>query len=42
MVSELQDIERVVVVTSDRGLRGRLPPHVEVWGSGRFRELIDY
>jgi predicted RNA-binding protein with PIN domain len=32
----------VTVVTSDRGLRRRLPGGVEVWGVGRFRELIGY
>lgn len=32
----------VVVVTSDGGLRRRLPDHVEVMGVGRFRELIRY
>lgn len=42
MASELQDVETVVVVTSDRGLRSRLSSHVEVWGSGRFRDLIGY
>ncbi len=31
-----------VVVTSDRGLRRRLPDDVEVVGAGRFRELIGY
>jgi predicted RNA-binding protein with PIN domain len=36
------DAERLVVVTSDRGLRGRLPPATEIWGAGRFRELIHY
>lgn len=30
------------VVTSDRGLRARLPPDVEIVGVGRFRELIGY
>lgn len=42
MAAELQDVEHVVVVTSDRGLRGRLPSRVEVWGNGRFRDLIGY
>ena len=36
-----QTMERMVVVTSDRGLRGRLPDHVTVWGTGRFRALIE-
>ena len=31
-----------VVVSSDRGLRSRLPPGVEIWGVGRFRDLIHY
>lgn len=30
----------VTVVTSDRGLRRRLPAEVDVMGVGRFRELI--
>ncbi len=30
------------VVTSDKGLRGRLPPDVTVLGSGSFRDLIGY
>ena len=34
--------ERLVVVTSDRGLRRRLPADVEVIGVGRFRDLIGY
>lgn len=42
IAAELDDLERVVVVTSDCGLRRRLPSNVEIWGSGRFRELIDY
>lgn len=29
------------VVTSDRGLRGRLPPSVEVMGAGRFLTLLE-
>jgi predicted RNA-binding protein with PIN domain len=32
----------VTVVTSDRGLRRRLPADVAVMGVGRFRELIGY
>ncbi|MCB0995072.1 MAG: hypothetical protein KDB21_08285 [Acidimicrobiales bacterium] len=32
----------VVVVTSDRGLIGRLPSGVERMGVGRFRDLIGY
>lgn len=30
------------VVTSDRGLRARLPDGVDVSGVGRFRELVGY
>lgn len=32
----------LTVVTSDKGLRSRLPVAVTVMGSGRFRELIHY
>lgn len=32
----------VTVVTSDRGLRSRLPSHVDVIGVGRFREQVGY
>jgi hypothetical protein len=32
----------LTVVTSDRGLRSRLPGAVTVIGSGRFRELVGY
>lgn len=32
----------LTVVTSDKGLRARLPVAVTVVGSGRFRELIAY
>ena len=32
----------VRVVSSDRGLRGRLPASVDVMGVGRFRELVQY
>lgn len=32
----------LTVVTSDKGLKQRLPHHVQVIGSGRFRELINY
>ena len=32
----------LTVVTSDRGLRRRLPAWVTVWGAGRFRDLIRY
>lgn len=30
----------IVVVTSDRGLRGRLPPGVDVEGAGAFRTRL--
>lgn len=42
-VAELDDegVE-VRVVTSDRGLRARLPPRVGIEGAGRFRDLIGY
>ncbi len=33
---------RLIVVTSDRGLRARLPPTCEIWGVGRFRDRIGY
>lgn len=33
---------RVVVVSSDKGLRERLPVAVTALGAGRFRALIDY
>lgn len=35
-------VDAVVVVTSDRGLRNRLPAGVDVIGSGRFREIVGY
>jgi predicted RNA-binding protein with PIN domain len=31
----------VTVVTSDRGLRDRLPGWIRVWGTSRFRALVD-
>ncbi len=34
--------DRLRVVTSDRGLRGRLPGEVDVIGVGRFRSTIGY
>lgn len=34
--------QHLVVVTSDRGLRRRLPADAEVIGVGRFRDLIGY
>ena len=42
MAAELQDVGRPIVVTSDRRLRERLPSRIEIWGSGRFRQLIGY
>ena len=40
-IDAIETIEAVVtVVTSDRRLRDRLPEWVDVWGVGRFRELI--
>lgn len=43
-IVELSDAADVPlrVVTSDRGLRRRLPDGVEIWGVGRFRDLIRY
>lgn len=32
----------LTVVTSDKGLRARLPTGVDVVGAGRFRELVRY
>ena len=37
-----QELAATTVVTSDRGLRDRLPAAVRIMGSGRFRQLIDY
>jgi predicted RNA-binding protein with PIN domain len=34
--------EQVRVITSDHGLRARLPAEAQVIGSGGFRELIGY
>ena len=39
---ERGDTADVRVVTSDRGLQGRIPDWATVWGVGRFRELIGY
>ena len=36
------DTADVRVITSDRGLRHRLPAWAVVWGVGRFRDLIGY
>lgn len=35
-------VTSIVVITSDRGLRSRLPDSVAVRGSGSFREQIGY
>jgi predicted RNA-binding protein with PIN domain len=35
------DGAELTVVTSDRGLRGRLPSSATVWGAGRFLRLIE-
>ncbi len=37
-----RDHSELTVVTSDRGLRDRLPAEATVLGAGRFRELIGY
>jgi predicted RNA-binding protein with PIN domain len=42
LAAELDETVIVTVVTSDRGLRDRLPGWATVWGSGRFRDLIAY
>lgn len=44
MLDRLDDDElaATTVVTSDRGLRRRIPITVQILGSGRFRSLIDY
>ncbi len=42
LVDQASDEEELTVVTSDKGLRQRLPVAVRVIGSGRFRELIGY
>ena len=36
------DDATIRVVTSDRGLRTRLPPHAEIVGVGHFRDLVRY
>jgi predicted RNA-binding protein with PIN domain len=38
---ETGDVGEVRVVTSDRGLRARLPGRAEVLGAGRFLSLLD-
>jgi hypothetical protein len=41
LAGDVPDAEPLVVVTSDRGLVGRLPPHVRVEGAGRFRDRVE-
>lgn len=36
------DPHELIVVTSDKGLRARLPAGVEVIGAGRFRSIVGY
>lgn len=36
------DTADVRVITSDKGLRDRIPAWASVWGVGRFRDLIGY
>ncbi len=42
--AEEADGHRLIVVSSDKGLRQRLDnqQHIELWGAGRFRRLINY
>lgn len=42
LVEAAQNDDELSVVTSDKGLRERLPNSVQVLGVGRFRELIGY
>jgi predicted RNA-binding protein with PIN domain len=42
LVAASTDDGGLTVVTSDRGLRQRLPRTVHVVGAGRFRELVGY
>lgn len=42
LVDDASIDDELTVVTSDKGLKQRLPQHVQVIGSGRFRELISY
>ncbi|TDT17673.1 YacP-like NYN domain-containing protein [Ilumatobacter fluminis] len=48
IVERLADLEHagdtadVRVITSDKGLRERVPVWASVWGVGRFRDLIGY
>lgn len=38
----VEDDVEIVVVTSDKGLRDRLPAGVDVRGAGGFRDLVQY
>lgn len=40
--AEQGEPDELTVVTSDRGLRARLPEQAVVLGAGRFRDLIGY
>jgi predicted RNA-binding protein with PIN domain len=42
LVADADNLDQLTVVTSDRGLRGRLPTAVCVVGAGRFRALVGY
>lgn len=42
LAAELDEAVPATIVTSDRGLRERLPSGVTVWGAGRFRDTIEY
>ncbi len=42
LAADADDPAELTVVTSDRGLRARLPEGVLVLGAGRFRSLIEY
>jgi predicted RNA-binding protein with PIN domain len=42
IVELASEIGEVTVVSSDRGLRLRLPGSATVMGTGRFRELVGY
>jgi predicted RNA-binding protein with PIN domain len=42
LVADADNLDQLTVVTSDRGLRGRLTTAVCVVGAGRFRALVGY
>jgi len=42
IVRIVADEGATIVVSSDRGLRSRLPPDVDLWGVTRFRDEIAY